>query len=116
MEINRSIRNQMVVLSRRSKARTSEFAPNRPTKWNPEQVSNPNGKVDEYFTDSSAWEYIACLLENEHPVETIALDHPPGKTGYVMKSRIEPDSREIYIKLQLGSGRIIGRSFHYSEN
>ena len=32
-----------------------------------------------------------------------------------MKIDIEPGRPQLYIKLQLGSGKIIGRSFHYSE-
>ena len=32
-----------------------------------------------------------------------------------MKIDIEPGQPQLYIKLQLGSGVIYGRSFHYSE-
>ena len=32
-----------------------------------------------------------------------------------MKIELEPGQAQLYIKLQLGSGKIIGRSFHYSE-
>ena len=32
-----------------------------------------------------------------------------------MKIDIEPGQPQLYIKLQLGSGAIYGRSFHYSE-
>ena len=93
----------------------TEFHPDRPTKWCPGQVHNPNGVLDSYFTDASAWEYIATKLENGHPVEVIRLDKPSGAKGYVMKIDIEPDRPKLYVKLQLGSGKIIGRSFHYSE-
>ena len=55
------------------------------------------------------------MLEDGHPVEVMRLDKPPGAKGYVMKIDIEPDRPKLYIKLQLGSGKIIGRSFHYSE-
>ena len=33
----------------------------------------------------------------------------------VRRSTIEPDRPQLYVKLQLGSGKIIGRSFHYSD-
>ena len=115
MVLDESIRHQLVTLARRSNARVTEFNPDRPTKWCPGQVHNPDGVLDSHFTDASAWEYIATKLENGHPVEVMRLDKPSGATGYVMKIDVEPESPKLYIKLQLGSGKIIGRSFHYSE-
>lgn len=32
-----------------------------------------------------------------------------------MKIDVEPGQPRLYVKLQPGSGKIIGRSFHYSE-
>ena len=32
-----------------------------------------------------------------------------------MKIKLEADRPQLYVKLQLGSGKIIGRSCHYSE-
>ena len=32
-----------------------------------------------------------------------------------MKIDLAPGQPQLYVKLQLGSGKIIGRSFHYSE-
>jgi len=85
------------------------------TDWRPGQVRNPDGILDRYFTDTAAWELIADRLEAGHPVEIVELRKPPGATGYVMKIDIEPDQHPLYVKLQLGSGKIIGRSFHYSD-
>ena len=48
-------------------------------------------------------------------MEPVTLRKPEGAKGYVMKIEIEPDAPLLYVKLQLGSGKIIGRSFHYSE-
>ncbi len=93
----------------------AKFSRDRPTDWRPGQVRNPDGMLDSYFTDISAWEYIATRLESGHPVEVVALDKPPGTKGYVMKIDIETDQPQLYIKLQLGAGQIIGRSFHYSD-
>lgn len=115
MVLSESTRHQLVILARRSNSRVTEFHPDRPTKWCPGQVRNPDGVLDSYFTDISAWEFVAAMLENGHPVEVMRLDKPPGAKGYVMKIDIEPDKPKLYIKLQLGSGKIIGRSFHYSE-
>lgn len=77
-------------------------------------MRNPEGTLNPYFTDTTAWEFIASRLESGHPVETVTLRQPPGATAYVMKIHVEVGQPEIYIKLQLGSGQIIGRSFHYS--
>lgn len=91
------------------------FTYDQPTDWRPEQVRNPDGLLDTHFTDASAWELIASKIESGHPLETIQLEKPPGATGYVMRIDLEPSQPQLYIKLQLGSGKIIGRSFHYSE-
>ena len=105
--------NQLIVLARRRKARTSEFSESRPTDWRPQQVENPNSEFEKYFTDSAAWEFIADKLEEGHRVETVELRKPPGAKGYVMKFDLGVGN-DLYVKLQLGSGVIIGRSFHYS--
>lgn len=102
-------------LARRKRARTTDFHPLRPTKWQPQTVLNPEGVLDRYFTDATAWELIASRLDDGHPVETVALRLPPGTTGYVMKIDVSPGAPSVYVKLQLGAGTIIGRSFHYSE-
>ena len=66
------------------------------------------------FSDTAAWDLIASKLEGGHPVEMIEMDKPPGVTGYVMKIDIEPNQPRLYVKLQMGPGKIFGRSFHYS--
>lgn len=68
-----------------------------------------------YFDDPAAWELIASKLESGHEVESIVLDQPPGGKGYVMKIDLHPGRPRLYVKLQLGSGVVIGRSFHKSE-
>lgn len=108
-------RHQLVVLARRGRDRTTEFRVDRPTDWRPGQVRNPNGILDTHFTDAAAWELIASKLEAGHPVQVIELQKPPGATGYVMKIELEPAQPKVYVKLQLGPGKIVGRSFHYSE-
>ena len=36
--------------------------------------------------------------------------------GYVMKIDVgSPDGRKLYVKVQLGEGKIVGRSFHYDK-
>lgn len=114
--IDEATRHELVILARRPRARTSAFSRERPSDWRPSQVRNPNGILDSHFTDLTAWELIAERLEAGEEVEVITLRKPPGASGYVMRVRLESDMPELYIKLQLGAGRIFGRSFHYSEN
>ena len=116
MQVDEATRHQLVVLARRKNARTKEFSLARPTDWRPKQVHNPDGLLDTHFLDESAWELIASKIEGGHPLETIRLDKPPGATGYVMKIDLEDGQPQLYVKLELGSGKIIGRSFHYSEH
>ena len=77
---------------------------------------NPNGVLDRYFTEPAAWEFIADKLAQMHPVEVLNLDEPAGAKGYVMKINMGKNTPQLYVKLQLGSGEIIGRSFHYSKH
>ena len=113
-ELSDSIRHELAVLARRSNARKVKFTLERPIRWHPEQVANPES-LGMPFTGPAAWDLIASRLEGGHPVEVIELDKPPGATGYVMKIDIAPGQPQLYVKLQMGSGKIIGRSFHYSK-
>ena len=114
MPILDEIRHQLIVLSERNDARVTDWTRDRPTDWRPEQVRNPNGMLDTHFTDTSAWELIATQLRAGCVVEVVELRKPPGAKGYVLKIPIESGRPYVYIKLQLGAGKIIGRSFHYS--
>ena len=115
MSINAETRRQLALLARRPHARTTAFNPQRPTEWKPNEVRRPEGGFFPYFTEAAAWELIADMLERGHNVEEIELRKPPGAKGYVMKIELAPDSPMLYVKLQLRSGQIVGRSFHYSE-
>lgn len=91
------------------------FSRQLPTDWRPGQVRNPDGVLDTHFTDATAWELIAARIEDGHLIETVDLHKPQGAKGYVMLIDIEADRPQLYVKLQLGSGKVIGRSFHYSD-
>ena len=116
MSVGDAIRKELALLARRSSARFTRFSTSMPTDWRPQQVRNPWGVLDEYFTDAAAWELIAARLEEGHPVDVVSLRKPPGRKGYVMKIPLGDDVPPVYVKLQLGSGTVIGRSFHYSEH
>ncbi len=113
--IDEAMRWQLVTLARRVNARVSTFSRDRPTKWRPNEVRNPDGVLDTHFTESTAWELIATRLENGEEVEVIELKQPKGAKGYVMLIDLGSDVPDLYVKLQLGAGKIFGRSFHYSE-
>lgn len=112
--LNDSIRRRLAALARDRHARIDQFTKNRPIVWQPEQVANPES-LGMPFSDAGAWDLIASRLESGHPVEVIELDKPPGATGYVMKIDIEPNQPQLYVKLEMGFGKIFGRSFHYSD-
>lgn len=102
------IRHELLVLARRRSARVLGW----PRDWKPTQVTNP--KTGQPFTPVGAWEFIVELLERDIEIETKILDPPEeGKLAHIMQ--VSLGQRKLYVKLQLGSGRIIGRSFHYSE-
>ncbi len=67
-----------------------------------------------YFTDVGAWAFIVECLHRLDPmeIETVVLDQPPGKAGYVFKVPGASNRPKIYVKLQLVSGAVRGRSFH----
>ena len=105
------IRHMAAQLCRKPRSRTSAFTFERPTDWNPGKVRDPED--NEPFTDAGAWEFVAQQLVAGEPITEIALEKPPGKRGYVMKLDVGGATR-IYVKFELGSGKIFGRSFHYS--
>lgn len=112
--IDQETRRQLVLLARRSQSRSATFSRARPTDWRPSDVRDPAGWFP-YFTGPTAWEFIASRLEGGEEVEVVELHQPPGARGYVMKIDVGADVPSLYVKLELRAGKIIGRSFHYSE-
>lgn len=107
------LRSELARLCRASKQRTSEFSREKPTRWSPSTVLDPDDENGRCFTPFRAWEYLADRLDAGHPVEIIVLDLPPGKKGYVLKID-HPNGKILYVKLQLCPPGVHGRSFHYS--
>ena len=106
-------RNELLRLAR-SRHRSIKSTPERPARWRPRQVPDPD-HGNNPFTIHGAWELVASKIENGHRVEIIELDKPKGKTGYVMKIRLESSVPPLYVKLELHRGRLLGRSFHLSD-
>ena len=112
--INAATRSQLVALARRSSTRTAKFTRDRPSVWQPAEVRNPTAALDTHFTEETAWKFIVSRLEAGEEVEVIELNKPAGAKGYVMRIGLGPDLPKLYVKLQMGSARVFGRSFHYS--
>ncbi len=107
------IRVQLSRLSRNKKTRIVEFSRKRPSVWQPNDVISPESGLP--FTEPGAWEFIAELLDSGHPMSAVDLDFPPGCKAYSLTVRLQPERTPLYIKLELGgSGKVFGRSFHYS--
>jgi hypothetical protein len=112
MSVTDAVRRELEKLCRGRRTRMHSFSPTMPTHWSPQHVRRPDS--GEAFSDDSAWTFIADLLGCGHEIEVIILDKPPGKTGYVLKCDGH-DGEKIYMKIMMGSGKVIGRSFHVSE-
>ena len=113
MAIHEYIRRQIVELARRPSARGSAFTPERPTKWHPNTVVDP--ETGDPFTPAGAWEFIATCAEEGHEIEVLSLRKPAGAKAYVMKIWLEVNRPRLYVKVEVRSGRIVGRSFHESD-
>ena len=107
------IRKQLVALLKQRK-RVRAWLKERPNDWRPTQVTHPLSGMP--FTPNGAWQFIEEKLEEGQPLEEITLDIPQGKKAYVMKINLGTNQQMLYVKLQLGSMEVIGRSFHYSES
>jgi hypothetical protein len=68
------------------------------------------------FTDADAFEAIAAAFENEAlEIRIVTLRIPPGRTAYEILIPQPGGCAPIYAKVQLGSGQVLARSFHYSD-
>jgi hypothetical protein len=104
------IRHQLLALAGRKEARVTEFTRERPTEWQPGQVTNP--RTGFCFTPREAWHVICDALRSNCSLEEVQLRHPPGRRAYAFTIEFGPRGPRVYVKLELGSGKIIGRSFH----
>lgn len=80
-----------------------------PTFWNTGEVYDP--RTGEPYTKDGAWDRVVQELGNGCVLSAVALDKPPGKTGYTFKFE-DAKGQPIYVKLQMLSGEVRGRSFH----
>lgn len=68
------------------------------------------------YTEAEAFEALACAFEDPAiEVSAVTLRVPPGKIAYVVLIPQSSGRPPIYGKVQLGSGQVLARSFHYSD-
>jgi hypothetical protein len=110
-EVAWDIRRQAAILARRKRAREVKFTAESPCDWRPQDVINPEDGTP--FTRDGAWNFLADRLEDsQQTVQWVELTHPPGKKACVLL--VPLGEKVVYIKFQLGAGKVRARSFHYS--
>lgn len=107
------IRQELIRLCGSRRTRRVPRSKEIPCRWFPYQTVDPN--TGRPFTEAGAWEYVAQNLGAGCEITLVTLRKPKDKKGYVMKLPGAKDRALIYVKLQIGSGVVYGRSFHDSE-
>lgn len=106
------VRRQLLVLAASERTRSVPFSVERPSEWRPGTVRHP--ETGEAFTLHQSWDFVVAALTSGAELRIVLLRKPPGKKAYEMVvSGYGQD--EIYIKLEFGSSKVFGRSFHASK-
>jgi hypothetical protein len=108
---SKPVRDELARLA--NSRRTRKLAYPSALDWKPTTVVNPDSPDGLLFTPFDCWDFIVARLRDEI-VEIGVITMHDGKQGFVMKIPAQPHGT-IYIKLQIGCGCVVGRSFHYSE-
>lgn len=88
------------------------FWPESPSRWLFGKIVDP--RTGACFTEPGAWDFIAEQLRDKGvEVKEIELTKPAGKKAYVLC--VSTRQGVIYMKIEFGRDRVIGRSFHLSE-
>lgn len=116
MVVSEDIRREIVRLSSSGRTRRVDFSPSEPCEWKPTSITDP--RSGKYFSDASAWEFLADCFERAllGDIYRVELDRPPGKLGYTLQVPGVTGKPPIYMKVQIVSGAVKGRSFHYSKS
>jgi hypothetical protein len=112
--ISEALRRDLAARCRSRRTRSTAFTPAAPTQWQPYTVRDPRSHTQEFFTEDGAWNFVADAIETGVAILLVELQHPPGKKGYVMLLEGSGSDQRIYVKLQLRSSDVLGRSFHIS--
>lgn len=112
MAIPDDIRRMLVERCGSRRTRKSTFTAEAPTEWRPRTLLDPRN-LRSCFTDDSAWEFAAQMFATLPDVDAVVLDNPPGKKAWAWALVADGvDGVRIYVKLQLRSEDVLGRSFH----
>ena len=113
--MNSDALRQLIANCRKSRERFLGTHLRLPSDWCPFKILNPEEPPGYYFTDQSAWEFIASKLESGHVYQEKTMDTPLGALAIVMEIQINGYDRPLYVKVQIGNAnKPIGRSFHIS--
>ncbi len=104
------IRKEMIRLAGRRECRFTQWSPSIPCDWAPSTVWDP--RFDRFFTEESAWAYIMELLESGCEFAPVLMRRPPSSVAYEIVVTRGASLPDLYIKVQIHKGRILGRSFH----
>jgi hypothetical protein len=102
----------MANLARQPRNREVPFHKCMHSHFAPGVVRNP--ETDMPFSESSAWEFMANLLESDHPFTEMTLDEPRGLTALTTLVEIGEglQKQKVYIKIHPFKGKVCCRSFH----
>jgi hypothetical protein len=106
-------RKELARLARQPILREIPFGTESPTKWWFGKVIDP--RTGKLFTSPGAWDFVAETAEDGRiKIKEKDQNRPPGCTAYqwVVDSKL---GKKIFIKVILGKGKILGRSFHYNK-
>jgi hypothetical protein len=84
-----------------------------PRDWGPGQVRHATLSGC-YYTEASAWEFIACKLEEGHAYQEMVLNTPQGASAIEMEVLLPSAEQPVYVKVEIRGTVPVGRSFHYS--
>ena len=108
MSVPETIREELVRLCSSTRTRNATFSPKAPTHWNASEARDADGQP---LTPNGAWDAVHAELLSGCVLTAVELDKPPGKIGYTFHLT-DGMGQRIYVKLQIGSGVVLGRSFH----
>jgi len=107
-----TVKCELAKLAKQKDKRDVGIWPEDPPRWEPGSVRDPRSKKP--FTYPGAWDFIAEELEKKQTsIKPFPLIAPRGKVAYAFL--VSTEYGKIYIKVRLARGKIIARSFHYSE-
>ncbi len=99
----------MARLCQSRKTRREAFTTKQPTEWKPSDAID--AATQQPCTLDGSWRMVEAYLLGTGAIKAVLLKRPPGRTGYWFHM-YDHDGNRIYVKLQMGSGLIFGRSFH----